>query len=147
MDANWNDHSDSGFKLKHSDITDKVLNAFFKTVYPQLGYGFLEKVYENALALSLRQMGLKVDQQARILVYFANEVVGEYYADLLVEDCVIVELKAAQSLNREHEAQLLNYLRATPYEVGLLLNFGPKPEFRRKAFDNDRKSTQTWKAK
>ena len=147
MDANWTNHSESGFKLKHSDITDKVLNAFFKIVYPQLGYGFLEKVYENALALSLRQMGLKVEQQARILVYFANEVVGEYYADLLVEDCVIVELKAAQSLNREHEAQLLNYLRATPYEVGLLLNFGPKPEFRRKAFNNDRKLTQTWKAK
>ena len=147
MDANWNDHSDSGFKLKHSDITDKILYAFFKTVYPQLGYGFLEKVYENALALSLRQMGLKVEQQARILVYFANEMVGEYYADLLVEDCVIVELKAAQSLNREHEAQLLNYLRATPYEVGLLLNFGPKPEFRRKAFNNDRKSAQTWKIK
>jgi GxxExxY protein len=79
-------------------------------------------------------------------VYFANEIIGEYFADILVEDCVIVELKAAQSLNLEHEAQLLNYLRATPYEVGLLLNFGPKPEFRRKAFDNDRKSTQTWKS-
>ena len=147
MDANWTDHSELGFKLKHSDITDKVLNAFFKIVYPQLGYGFLEKVYENALAIALRQMGLKVEQQARILVYFANEMVGEYYADLLVEDCVIVELKAAQSINREHEAQLLNYLRATPYEVGLLLNFGPKPEFRRKAFNNERKSTQTWNSK
>jgi GxxExxY protein len=79
-------------------------------------------------------------------VYFANEIIGEYFADILVEDCVIVELKAAQSLNLEHEAQLLNYLRATPYEVGLLLNFGPKPEFRRKAYDNDRKSTQTWKS-
>ncbi len=147
MDANRTEQRELGYKLKHSDITDKVLNAFFKIVYPQLGYGFLEKVYENALALSLQQMGLKVEQQARILVYFANEVVGEYYADLLVEDCVIVELKAAQSLNREHEAQLLNYLRATPYEVGLLLNFGPKPEFRRKVFNNDRKLTQTWKAK
>jgi GxxExxY protein len=79
-------------------------------------------------------------------VYFANEIIGEYFADILVEDRVMVELKAAQSLNIEHEAQLLNYLRATPYEVGLLLNFGPKPEFRRKAFDNDRKSTQTWKS-
>jgi GxxExxY protein len=147
MDANWNDRSELGFKLKHSDITEKILNAFFKIVYPQLGFGFLEKVYENALAIALRQMGLKVEQQARILVYFANEAVGEYYADLLVEDCVIVELKAGQSLNREHEAQLLNYLRATPYEVGLLLNFGPKPEFRRKAFNNDRKLTQTWKTK
>jgi GxxExxY protein len=132
--------------LKYSDITDKILHAFFKVVYPQLGYGFLEKVYENALALTLRQMGLKAEQQARIQVYFANEIIGEYFADILVEDRVIVELKAAQSLNLEHEAQLLNYLRATPYEVGLLLNFGPKPEFRRKAFDNDRKSTQTWKS-
>ena len=147
MGANWVDHGEAGFKLKHSDITDKILNAFFKTVYPELGYGFLEKVYENALTISLRQAGLKVEQQARILVYFANEVVGEYYADLLVEDCVIVELKAAQSLTREHEAQLLNYLRATPYEVGLLLNFGPKPEFRRKAFNNDRKLTSTWNQK
>jgi len=147
MVVNLNDHSESGFKLKHSDITEKVLNAFFKTVYTELGYGFLEKVYENALALTLRQMGLKVDQQVRILVYFANEVVGEYYADLLVENCVIVELKAAQALTREHEAQLLNYLRATPYEVGLLLNFGPKPEFRRKVFNNDRKLTQTWNPK
>jgi GxxExxY protein len=133
--------------LKHRDITDKILHAFFKVVYPELGYGFLEKVYENALAITLRQMGLKVEQQAKILVHFAGEVVGEYFADLLVEGCVIVELKAAQSIALEHEAQLLNYLRATPYEVGLLLNFGPKPAFRRKAFDNERKSTQTWKPK
>jgi GxxExxY protein len=91
-------------------------------------------------------MGLKAEQQARIQVYFANEIIGEYFADILVEDRVIVELKAAQSLTREHESQLLNYLRATPYEVGLLLNFGLKPDFRRKAFDNDRKSTQTWKS-
>ena len=140
-------HNASGVILKHREITDKILNAFFKVVYPELGYGFLEKVYENALALTLRHMGLNVEQQATILVYFNNEVIGEYSADLLVEDCVIVELKAAQSLTREHESQLLNYLRATPYEVGLLLNFGPKPDFRRKAFDNDRKSTQTWKPK
>jgi GxxExxY protein len=133
--------------LKHRDITDKILHAFFKVVYPELGYGFLEKVYENALVFALRQMGLKVEQQVKILVFFANQVVGEYYADLLVEDCVIVELKAAQSIAPEHEAQLLNYLRATPYEVGLLLNFGPKPEFRRKAFDNNRKSTPTWESK
>jgi len=133
--------------LKHSDITDKILHAFFKVVYPELGYGFLEKVYENALAIALRQMGLKVEQQAKIFVYFAGEIVGEYFADLLVENRVIVELKAAQSIAPEHEAQLLNYLRATPYEVGLLLNFGPKPDFRRKAFDNDRKSTKTWETK
>ena len=135
----------SGINLKHHDITDKILHAFFKVVYSELGYGFLEKVYENALTITLLKMGLKVEQQARIPVYFANELIGEYFADILVEDCVIVELKAVQSLTREHEAQLLNYLRATPYEVGMLLNFGPKPEFRRKEFDNERKLTQTWK--
>ena len=138
-------------KLKETDflfeeITREIIGAAFE-VYKILGYGFLEKVYENALFIALRQMDVVIEQQAKIPVYFAGQIVGEYYADLLVENCVIVELKAAQSIASEHEAQLLNYLRATPYEVGLLLNFGPKPEFRRKAFDNDRKSTQTWKAK
>ena len=130
--------------LKHSEITDKILHAFYKVVYPQLGYGFLEKVYENALVIALTAMGLKVQQQVKIAVYFQEQVVGEYFADLLVEDAMIVELKAVSRLLAEHEAQLLNYLRATPYEVGLLLNFGPKPQFIRKAFDNSRK-TVTWK--
>lgn len=130
--------------LKHRDVTDKILHAFFKVVYPQLGYGFLEKVYENAMVIALTALGLKVQQQVKISVYFQEQVVGEYFADLLVEDVVIVELKAASRLLLEHEAQLLNYLRATPYEVGLLLNFGPKPTFVRKAYDNERK-TPTWK--
>lgn len=131
--------------LKHKDTTDKILHAFFKVVYPALGFGFLEKVYENAMVIALRQMGLKVEQQVKIVVYFAGRVVGEYFADLVVEGCVIIELKAVQNLLEEHEAQLLNYLRATQYEVGLLLNFGPQPRFRRKVFDNERKSTATWK--
>jgi len=131
-------------KLKHGDVTDKILHAFFKIVYPQLGYGFLEKVYENALAIVLRGMGLKVVQQAKISVFFQGQIVGEYFADLLVEDKVIVELKAAREISKGHEAQLLNYLRATPYEVGLVLNFGPKPDFSRKVFDNTRK-TITWR--
>ena len=134
---------DRRFELKHKDVTDKILHAFFKIVYPQLGYGFLEKVYENALVIALTSLGLKVEQQVKIGVYFQNRIVGEYFADLLVEDKVIVELKAVSRLLLEHEAQLLNYLRATPYEVGLLLNFGPKPDFRRKVFDNTRK-TITW---
>jgi GxxExxY protein len=129
--------------LKYKDVTDKILYAFFKIVYLQLGYGFMEKVYENAMLIALESMGLKVQQQEKIAVYFQGQVVGEYFADLLVENVVIVELKAASRILSEHEAQLLNYLRATPYEVGLLLNFGPKPDFRRKAFDNDRKSI-TW---
>jgi len=130
--------------LKHSEITDKILHAFYKVVYPQLGYGFLEKVYENALVIALTTMTLRVQQQVKITVYFQQRIVGEYFADLVVEDVVIVELKAVSRLLAEHEAQLLNYLRATPYEVGLLLNFGPKPQFIRKAFDNSRK-TVTWK--
>ena len=109
-----------------------------------MGYGFLEKVDENAMVLALRESGLKVQQQACIDVYFQGEVVGEYFADLLVEDAVIVELKAAAQLIVEHEVPVLNYLPATPFEVGLLLNFGPKPEFRRKVFDNARK-TITWR--
>lgn len=131
-------------ELKHADITSRILHAFFKKVYHRLGYGFLEKVYENAMVIELRRMGLKVMPQAKIDVYYAGEIVGEYYVDLLVEDAVIVELKATRHILKEHEAQLLNYLRATPYEVGLLLNFGPKPEFRRKVFDNERKPSQTW---
>ena len=132
--------------LKHADITDKILHAFFKVVYPELGYGFLEKVYENAMKIALSDAGLQVQQQAPIPVYFQGNLIGDYSADLLVANAVIVELKAISRLMPEHEAQLLNYLRATPYEVGLLLNFGPKPEFCRKAFNNDRK-TLTWNPK
>ncbi|MBI3740592.1 MAG: GxxExxY protein [Chloroflexi bacterium] len=131
-------------RLKHADLTEKILHAFFKKVYHQLGYGFLEKVYENAMAIELRRMGLQVEQQTKIDVYYEGEIVGEYFADLLVQGEVIVELKAAQAIVADNEAQLLNYLRATPYEIGLLLNFGPKPDFRRKAFDNERKISTTW---
>jgi len=132
------------FELQHKDITDKILHAFFKVVYAELGYGFLEKVYQNSMAIALRSMGLNVQEQVRIAVHFQGQIVGEYFADLVVEDKVIIELKAASRLLVDHEAQLLNYLRATPYEVGLVLNFGPKPDFRRKIFANDRK-TITWK--
>jgi len=132
------------FELQHKDITDKILHAFFKVVYAELGYGFLEKVYQNSMAIALRSMGLNVQEQVRIAVHFQGQIVGEYFADLVVEDKVIIELKAASRLLVDHEAQLLNYLRATPYEVGLVLNFGPKPDFRRKVFANDRK-TITWK--
>ena len=131
--------------FKHTDITDLIIKAFY-TVYNTLGYGFLEKVYRNALAIELRKLRLKVIQEARIAVYYDGEKVGEYFADLLVADAVIVELKAVKRLLEEHEAQLLNYLKATPYEVGLLLNFGPKPQIKRKAFDNSRKGSMRWLA-
>ncbi len=136
----------SQVELKHKDVTEKILHAFYKIVYPQLGYGFLEKVYENAMSIALTSMGLKVASQVGILGYFHDQVVGEYFADLVVNNVVIVELKAASRLLPEHEAQLLNYLRVTPYEVGLLLNFGPKPDFKRKAYENHRK-TITWESK
>lgn len=123
---------------KHTGTTEKVISAFY-TVYNTLGYGFLEKVYRNAMALELRKLGLAVVVESPIRVFYDGELVGEYFADLLVGDAVIVELKAARKLADEHEAQLLNYLKATDYEVGLLLNFGPKPEIKRKAFDNSRK--------
>ncbi len=130
--------------FKHKAITDKILYVFFKKVFHVLGYGFLEKVYENAMAIELRRTGLRVEQQAKIDVYYEGEVVGEYFADLLIENAVIIELKAAKCISDDNEAQLLNYLRATPYEVGLLLNFGPKADFRRKAYDNERKPSTTW---
>ncbi len=130
--------------VKHEQLTGQIIKAFY-TVYHTLGYGFLEKVYENALAIELRKMGLSVVQQAAIKVYYARIVVGEYYADLLVEGAVIVELKAVRALVEKHEAQLLNYLKATPYEVGLLLNFGPKPEIKRKVYDNERKGGLEWR--
>jgi GxxExxY protein len=129
--------------FKHTDITELIIKAFY-TVYNTLGYGFLEKVYRNALAIELRKLGLDVIQEARIAVYYKGEIVGEYFADLLVAGAVIVELKAVKRLLEEHEAQLLNYLKASPYEVGLLLNFGPRPEVKCKAFDNSRKGSMRW---
>ncbi len=129
--------------FKHTDITELIIKAFY-TVYNTLGYGFQEKVYRNALVIELRKLGLEVIQEARIAVYYDGKLVGEYFADLLVAGTVLVELKAVRKLAEEHEAQLLNYLKATFYEVGLLLNFGPKPEIKRKAFDNSRKGSMHW---
>jgi GxxExxY protein len=124
--------------LKYPEVTDQILNAFY-TVYNTLGYGFLEKVYENAVIIELSKSGLNCLPQAPIRVVYDGNIVGEYFADILVEEKVIVEIKAVRNLIEEHEAQLLNYLKATAIEVGLLLNFGVRPEFKRKAFDNERK--------
>ena len=121
--------------LLHEGITKTIIEAFYE-VYNELGYGFLEKVYENALILELRRRGLQVVQQERIEVYYKDHLVGEYFADIIVEGKVIVELKAMEALREEHECQLLNYLKATEIEVGLLLNFGEKPTFKRKIFSN-----------
>ncbi len=132
-----------GLEAKHRNITEQIIKAFY-AVYNALGYGFLEKVYENAMVLELRKLGLDVVPQAAIRVYYDRQRVGEYNADLLVAELVIVELKAARALTQDHEAQLLNYLKATSYEVGLLLNFGPKPQVKRKVFDNERKGNLRW---
>ncbi|AKD56873.1 GxxExxY protein [Spirosoma radiotolerans] len=123
---------------QHSDITQLILKSFYK-VYNTLGYCFLEKVYENAMRIELRKIGLVCIAQQPIDVFYDSEKVGVYYADLIINSCVIVELKAADGLAPEHEAQLTNYLKATNIEVGLLLNFGRQPQHKRKVFTNDRK--------
>jgi len=124
--------------LIHEEITQEIIGYFYK-VYNHLGYGFMEKVYENAMCIELGQSGLQVKAQEKIEVYYNEEVVGTYYADLLIEDKVIIEVKSVSHLLEEHEAQLLNNLKATNIEVGLLLNFGEKAEFKRRAFSNYRK--------
>jgi len=124
----------------HQNVTDKILKAFYK-VNNTLGYGFLERVYENAMVIELNSLDCKVIKQQIIKVYYRDNEVGEYFADLLVDDFVIIELKAVERISKEHEAQLINYLKSTNIEVGLLLNFGKKAEFKRKVFTNHRKRT------
>lgn len=116
-------------------ITNEIINAFYK-VYNALGYGFLEKVYENALMIELQKRNLSCVQQQAIVVHYEGEKVGQYYADICVENKVILELKAAEDLRDEHKCQLINYLKATDVEVGLLLNFGKRPQFSRKIYTN-----------
>ena len=117
-----------------------IIKLFYK-VYNELGFGFLEKVYQNALFMELTANGFEVEPQKQIKVYYNGRQVGDYYADIIVNDLIILELKASERLLQENESQLINYLRATNIEVGLLLNFGVKPEVKRKAFSNDRKKS------
>ena len=124
--------------ILHKELTGSILKLFYE-VYNELGYGFLEKVYQNALYNELKNNGFEVESQKQIKVYYKNIEVGEYYADLIVNDKVILELKATESITEAREFQLLNYLKSTNIEVGLLLNFGKKPEFCRKVFQNYRK--------
>ncbi|MBA2329747.1 MAG: GxxExxY protein [Flavisolibacter sp.] len=122
----------------HSDLTSLIIKGFYN-VYNELGYGFLEKVYENAVLIELRNQGLNCIAQQPIEVYYNNCKVGFYIADIIVENSAIIEIKAAESLCEEHEAQLINYLKATTIEVGLLLNFGKKAQFKRKVFSSEYK--------
>ena len=122
----------------HSDITAIIIKAYYN-VFNKLGYGFLEKVYENSMMIELKKLGLNCMKQVPIKVHYDDEVVGDYFADIIVDDVIIIELKAAKSLCEENEIQLVNYLKSTEIEVGLLLNFGKKTEFRRKVFSNEYK--------
>ena len=137
--------------FKYKELTERIIKIFYR-VYNRLGYGFLEKVYENAMMVEFKKEGIAAVCQSAIKVFCEGEVIGEYYADILVDNKVIVEIKAAKQLVEENEAQLLNYLKATNIEVGLLLNFGTEPEVtcppslslsrggrERKAFDDLRK--------
>jgi GxxExxY protein len=124
--------------LKHSELTDQVIGVFYD-VYNELGHGFLESTYAEAMVIALAQSGLTAVRKLPVPVWFRGKKVGQYHADLVVDDRVLLELKAARTLESAHEAQLLHYRRATEIEVGLLLNFGLRPQFRRLLFDNERK--------
>ena len=124
--------------MKHKELTEQIIKIFYK-VYNTLGYGFLEKIYENAMMIEFRKTAIATVSQSSIKVLYDDEIIGEYFADILVDNKVIIEIKSAKNLTVDHEAQLLNYLKATNMEVGLLLNFGPEPEVKRRVFDNFRK--------
>ena len=124
--------------LLYKEETDSIIAAFYD-VYNALGYVYLEKVYQNALCQELKDRGFDCESQPHVEVFFKGCKVGDYYPDLVVNDCIILELKTAESICHEHEAQLLNYLRSTSIEIGLLLNFGERPQFVRRILTNDRK--------
>ncbi len=126
-------------EILHKELSESILKVFYD-VYNELGYGFLEKVYQNAMYLELKSLSFKVEPQRQIKVYYKNEVVGDFFADLLINDVIILELKACDSLVKSHYVQTLNYLKATNIEIGLLLNFGEKPEIKRLIFTNNRKN-------
>ena len=126
-------------EILHKELSESILKVFYD-VYNELGYGFLEKVYQNAMYLELKSQGFKVEPQKQIKVYYKNELVGDFFADLLINDLIILELKACDSLVKSHYVQTLNYLKATNIEIGLLLNFGEKPEIKRLIFTNNRKN-------
>ena len=127
-------------ELLHKDLTEIIIGAYYN-VYNTLGYGFLEKVYEKAFAIEIEELGLEFQLQHPIEVFYKDKKVGLYYADIVVENVIIIELKASETLCKEDECQLLNYLKATNKEVGFLFNFGKKPQFKRLAFSNFRKKS------
>lgn len=124
--------------LKYSELTERIIGIFYD-VYNELGYGFLESTYSSAMVVAMIEAGMHIDQEFPVPVWFHGKKVGQYFADLIVDRKIILELKAAKNLDSAHEAQLLHYLRATEFEVGILFNFGSRPQFRRLLFDNERK--------
>ena len=124
--------------MLYKEKTDLIINAFYK-VYNRLGYGFLERVYHNSFIVELQKNGFDIKSEYPIKVTYEGVEVGDYFADIIVDNCIIIEVKATEQLREEHECQLINYLKATEMEVGLLFNFGRKPSFKRKLFTNDRK--------
>jgi GxxExxY protein len=125
-------------RLKHSALSETIIGVFYD-VYNELGHGFLESTYAQAMLMALEESGLSAAREVPVPVWFRGRKVGQYFADLIVENVVLLELKASRTLESAHEAQLLHYLRATDVEVGLLLNFGLRAQFRRLLFDNERK--------
>jgi GxxExxY protein len=130
-------------EYKHSELTDKILNVFYE-VYNELGYGFLESVYQKSMVIALKDAGLTVTSEIAIPVWFRSHNVGDFRADVVINNAVLLELKSARTLEPVHESQTLNYLRATELEIALLLNFGPRPQVRRLAFANDRKKISVY---
>ena len=126
-------------EILHKGLSESILKVFYE-VYNELGHGFLEKVYQNAMYFELKSQGFKVEAQKQIKVYYKDELVGDFFADLLINDTIILELKACDILVKAHYVQTLNYLKATNIEIGLLLNFGEKPEIKRLIFTNNRKN-------
>ena len=125
-------------KYKHQELTQVIIQVFYE-VYNELGYGFLESVYEVAMLVVLREKGMTVEAQRSLPVWFRGGTIGDFRPDLIVGNAVEAELKASRALEPIHEAQLLNYLRASDLEVGLLLNFGPAPKVKRMVFGNEKK--------
>lgn len=127
--------------LLHKELTDKIIRVFYD-VYNELGFGFLESVYEDAMVIALTESGLEVEQQVPVPVWFRGRALGTFASDLVVNRLVIIELKAVSQLVDAHAAQLMHYRRATNVEVGLLMNFGHRPEFKRRVFENSRKGNK-----
>jgi GxxExxY protein len=121
--------------MKHRELTAKIIDCAYR-VHRELGFGFLESVYQNALVIELTKANLKVEQEKKVKVSYEGKVIGDFTADLVVEEKVILELKSVKQLHPAHEAQLINYLKATGIEVGLLINFGETVEIKRKVLDH-----------